>query len=205
LCLCWRLADALRVADPVLFAEQETFSSTFRKSPSLAAIAFSPNEGGDLCCTPAGVAWLVAAACGCRGAGAASTTQVRSAAALEGCFLRAAAAACSDGGGVPSRCSGVLIVGKCRDEWPLEAPHGTGGDASGDPGLARSLDHWFVVTDLAERPSQADASRRFAGKVWNFTGNGGAAFLVGAGGGLTAAVWREELSITHVIIARRPV
>lgn len=205
LCLCWRLADALRRGNPLLFAQQEAFSSTFLGAPSLAPIAFSPTKGGDLCCTPAGVAWLVAEACGARGAVVASTG-VHSAAALEGSFVRAAAAAeeaCSRG---EPRRPCLLIVGKCRDDCPLAATHGAAVDAGGEPALARSLDHWFVVTDLAERRGEADSAgpRRFSGLVWNFTGNGGASFPLGAPRGVPAAEWREELCITHVIFARRP-
>jgi len=196
--MCWHLVDQLQYADPNLFTQQEAFSSRFYKLPSLTQISFSPVIGGDLCCTPEAIKWMLTEACGL---GVLVSTWIRDPAALEKCLLLSAAESECD---QPSKRS-ALIVGKSCDECSPGGKHSGGVGAEVDAVLDLCLDHWFVISSVIKVGGTNIIStepRRFSCCVWNFTGNGGAAINLGAPQGLTAEVLREELGIAHVLVAQ---
>lgn len=197
--LCWHLVDQLQFADPNIFTQQETFSSRFCNLPSLIQISFSPVAGGDLCCTPQAIEWMLTKTCGLM---VRASTWVHDSTTLEECLLLSAADKMSEG--IQSISRSVLLVGKSCDECSPGKKCCGGFDTEVDPVLDLCLDHWFVISDVIENAGTNMGSaepRRFSSDAWNFTGNGGAKIPLGAPTGLTAEVLRDELSITYVLVA----
>jgi hypothetical protein len=108
------------------------------------------------------------------------------------------------------RCSPdtVLVVGKrCEGSQTAAGPASREERCTPD-----TLNHWFLIRglshDLGKQTTQAEVAstqqeaRRalFSGQVWNFAGNGGAAFSLQSEG---PEVWWSELDITHVVAVSR--